>query len=90
MLVLSYQAGVSNADADHGGTQRGGSERCQRAAEGQRPEGPAAGVHRGRGGEVKLCGSFFCKLNPPVTPLINVQLPTMKTLINFILPVCSY
>lgn len=52
-LVFSHQARVSNADPDHGGSQRGGSERCQGATEGQRSEGPAAGVHRGRGEEVK-------------------------------------
>lgn len=53
VLVFSHQARVSNADPDHGGSQRGGSERRQGAAEGQRSEGPAAGVHRGRGEEVK-------------------------------------
>ena len=65
-LVFSHQARVSNADPDHGGSQRGGSERCQGATEGQRPEGPAAGVHRGRGEEVKShVGSgklWFCTL----------------------------
>lgn len=49
-----FKAGVSDADLDHGGSQRGGSEGCQGPAEGQRAKGSPAGVHGGRGEVIYL------------------------------------
>ena len=51
LFVSARQIGVSNADPDHGGPPGGRGERRQGAAEGQQSEGPAPGVHRGRGEE---------------------------------------
>lgn len=50
-VSLSVQARISDQDCDHGGSERCGSWWREGRAEGERAEGPPAGVHRG-GGEL--------------------------------------